>query len=137
MMLDILLLSLATRITPVVMKIIARIPIPKKVPGSTRPLAICHDGYTFIIGEEQRYLQPILEEILPKSTRAFRPGIGTYQINLTDICVTDDAYEFSKLLIKILEDEEKFFDGTWRKTRKVRTWNYMYHTTRKTTMARH
>ena len=43
--------------------------------------------------------------------RAYRENIGTYQINIPDICTAADAMEFpDQHLARTLEDEEKFFD---------------------------
>lgn len=90
----------------------SRIPIPKDDNGGTRPIAIAHDIYCFILGIIANRLSEVCEKnmIFPRDLRAYRPGMSTNHITITSLCMTEDGLESKTLSGKINEDELKFYD---------------------------
>ena len=107
-------LILINRTMPKYIKQCTRIPIPKKVIGETRPLAICHDIFCYLSGVVGNNLQTAMNKSNKniKETVAFQKGKGCDDITHLIAGIREEALEHDRRLMMLFEDEEKFYDRT-------------------------
>ena len=107
-----LLLALILRFIPRGFKPGDRTPIPKSIPGESRPLTTLHDCFCILSSEIGQRLLAGLEKTLaiPDEAIAFRKGKGCDDITHLIIGLKQDAIESMQMIAFNFEDEEKFYD---------------------------
>jgi len=105
-------LLLITRMVPEMARKMAQINIPKPT-GGFRPLSITHDLYAMLTGEITTWFSDAADRagLLPNSIAAYRKGLGTPQLTLTQQCAFEDAHTGGKPLLVLQDDFQKFYDA--------------------------
>ena len=106
------ILMLVTRTLPPEIKVGTRVPIPKPVPGETRPLTLLHDLCSMIYGMIGLWLKGAVAKAgnAAPELAAYKPGRGCDDVTLVDLAAREDAIASGQAMACIDEDEMKMFD---------------------------
>lgn len=96
---------------PVLARKHSRVPIPKKVPGETRPLTILHDANAFLLSVVAYWFADASIKAGDDALKlvAYKHGKGIEDIALPHVAAREDAIEFEKKLALSEADIEKFY----------------------------